>query len=351
MNPAPIPVYPSSRLIGLELEIDPGSTGAAPPASVQGWNRHRDGSLSQNGSEFVLDPPLTLEDAKSVVQGFATVMSKVNTLKAGGFHVHVQTPDDVRPAKIAAAVAKIYTHFQTQINRLLGKSRHNNRYCPPFSSCPSETTLTNEFQLNEQARNRADAKCSRAYRTVNFAMLRCVTPAHRTIEFRQGSVTKRYECIIGWAAFCVALVEISFNEELVAKVLNSSASWKNLVNMVRTHQELVGATNIAEWLEWRREYMEAKPTEAQLKAAAEILGTKPHGVFFVSRKLDINLPLTEKILQELTDRGLAAKIGLKFRSTAGRPIMEDLAELEAAQLQRELSEGVARISQVISSAT
>lgn len=334
-NNGPIPSYPSLRLIGLEIEMDAGGTELRlPEQTTPGWTRQSDGSL-RNGIEMILNPPLTITNATPVVKQFSDDVnrSRTNTCKRGGFHVHVQVPDyDLHHA---GNLARLYAHFQVEINRLVGKSRVGNTYCPAFSEEPTDDQLSRMFTLGTSADSRESAKSARIYKVVNFAMMRCSRPVQRTVEFRQGSTTKRFECIIGWAAFCMALVDSATHEDIARSYLAIPASWTGLVNLIHETERLVGAQHVAEWVTWRRQYLEELPTDEMVSRAVASMGRSPHGIFHVSRILDVNLPLSERILETASSRGLVTKIGSKYQANFASFAGADLASLEEAAAARE----------------
>jgi len=346
-NNGPIPSYASERLIGLELEYDAKTTKLSLPTTTpSGWSRQSDGSL-QNGVEMVLNPPLTLTDATPVVKEFADAFNRArtNTFSSGGFHVHVQVADYTEHD--AGNLARLYHHFQTQINRLLGKSRHNNHYCPPFTHSVTDADLSSRFNLGSLASTRASAKSARKYQVVNFAMMRCTRHSDRTVEFRQGSTTKRFECIIGWAAFCVAMVEIAKNDAMTSAYIGQQASWENFVQMLRDHESMVGASHIADWVVWRREYLEETPSDELISKAVAAMGRRPRGIFHISRALDINLPLSERTLNAAVSRGLIAKIGSKYQAKFVSFAGSDLEQLQQAAEAREAAMPADRSGEVL----
>lgn len=338
-NNGPIPSYPSTRLLGCELELDLGRTQdrATFPRVPQGWAQHCDGSLT-NGTEIVLEPPVTLVDALPRVKEFSEVYSHVNTLKTGGFHVHVQCADwgGAGLKRNSGNLARLYHHFQEQINCLLGKSRHNNRYCPPYEHRVTDAEIVAMFRLDSAATTRESAKSARCYSVVNFAMARCTTPAHRSIEFRQGSITKRFECIVGWMTFCLAMVDIAGKPDFQSW-LALPATWDRFCAMLRDQERAVGAEHLVEWVKWRKDYLNEPATPELVEKACECMGTAPRGVFHVSRKLDINLALTERVLEAAVSAGKLTKSGTKYQASFRARAEADLARLEAAARERELA--------------
>lgn len=339
--PPVVPVYPSERMVGLELEYDAGRTELRlPPRIPHGWSKKSDGSLS-NGYEMVLEPPLRLPDSIPVCRTFCQAFNdaRTNTCKSGGFHVHVQAPDYNNHD--CFQLVRLYSHFQAVINSLLGKSRHNNHFCPPYRAGVSQRDVEAMFNLNSPASSRNEAKCSRSYSVLNFAMMRCRDPQHRTVEFRQGSATKRFECVVGWATLCVALVDIARDEQVVQAAVSGPGSMERFLGVVSSHERSVGSSGLRDWVVWRHHYMNAEPTDAQVSEAVSMMSSRPRGIFYVSRAMNVNLAMASRILERAVDRRLVTRVGrggyesgIKYQASYAAWAAADATALEAAAMAR-----------------
>lgn len=300
-----LPTYESNRLVGLELELDAGNTRLALPESTPaGWSQKSDGSL-HNGYEYVLEPAIKLRNVLPIIQAFDKAFNDAHTNVGtrGGYHVHVQSDD--LTVDDAYSLVKLYTHFQPIINHLVGPSRRNNSYCPPYANGVTREQVIQKFRLNTSASNRYDAKCSRSYSVINLAMMRCTDPAERSVEFRQGSPSKRTENIFGWACFVVALTDIAKNAVYVEHTMETPPTLARLVNCVKDFEaNSRGISGVAGWIEWRHDYMNAKPTDEQVAKAVELAATRPIGIYGIARALDINNVLAKAIVTEAVSRRL-----------------------------------------------
>jgi hypothetical protein len=304
----PTPTYHSNRLVGIELEIDIGHNPRAPRQasdvipSVRGWKKQYDGSLG-NGQELVLDPPKTLDTAMELVDNLCSQLLELNVRKSGGLHVHVAVPDYTH--EDATNLVKLYTHFQPVINKLVGQSRVHNTYCPAYTQAQLNTAfLVQHFSLNRPAQNRGEAKGSRRYSVVNLAMMRCTNPNHRTVEFRQGSVSKRAVCVGGWATLMTALVDMA-RRDWATSDLNGTGTLEKLLEMLKIQELATGSTKVAEWVQWRYDYLNADPTNDLIDKLMDFVkGGRTVGIYGTSRALDINLAMALKVLQLATNRGL-----------------------------------------------
>jgi hypothetical protein len=322
-----IPTYPSNRKIGVEMEVDPGCNGPRVSVDVTGWEAKGDGSLSHNGREFVMNPPKKLPEAHAVIKDLCSKLVDIKVHKSGSIHVHVQVADYTHDD--AYHLVKLYTHFQSVIDSLVGRSRHNNHFCPAYPKSITKSGLISKFRLNDSACNRSFAKGARQFSVANLAMMRCSTPSHRTIEFRQGSVSKKAICVIGWATFLVCLTDMAL---YVDTTTLSRPTLPHLLDLIKAHELRVGSKGVADWVQWRHDYLNAEPTEEMIQLLMTKVGKKC-GIYSVSQALNTNLAVAKALLVEATNRGLVTQLpGKKVWCLAyDNRATEDLAHLEAVE--------------------
>jgi hypothetical protein len=325
------------------LEYDSGSAEFRAPENIPNWQAKYDGSLN-NGREFVLEPAVAYNDILPHVNTFSDAFDpiKIGLTSRGGYHVHVQVADYTYTH--AYQLARIYTHFQEVINQLLAKSRANNRFCPPYQLDElTEANLVEEFELNRPATNRSSAKNSRTYRTINFAMMRCSNPAHRSVEFRQGSPSKRFANIYGWATLVVALTEMATDNQAYALATQLNPDLEGFLTLLQHWENRVSARNLVRWVQWRHEIMNQAPTTEMVDKLLGYLSNGSHGLFSIATHLDINYPTATRLLEHAIRDAKVQRVGNRYRLTR---ISEDLAQedvtrlLLAAQLRESQQNGI-----------
>jgi hypothetical protein len=337
MNAPQLPIYPSSRLLGVELELDVGSGRTFNlPALPQGWIQTIDGSLTQGHSaELVMVPPKVYSEAIPTIKSLCERLVDMNVLKTGGMHIHVQAHDYSHTD--AYNLVRIYTRFQPVISKLVGESRRHNRFCPIYPKDISRTSIVDKFTLNSPAHNRAEAKRSRVYSVVNLAMLRCIQPEERSVEFRQGSVSKKAICVGGWAALMVALVEMAKIPLVVSRLdtieegISFSALFELFKELLGEHESRVGATGLAVWVDWRHSYLNGRPTMEQARKIVKGIAGGYKGLFFISRLLDTNLAYAKRVLELAVRERLIVKHATKERWMVA---YETIAASDLARLER-----------------
>ena len=331
----PIPVYPSTRLLGLEVEVDAGLNNKLklPSRLPNGWNHQHDESL-HNGRELILVPPENYTNALPKIVALYVALDELGTYasKRGGYHVHVQVADYTLDD--AVRLANLYRHFQPVLDTLVAQSRVNNTYCPPYRTEVTAAVLEDMFDISNPASSRGVAKCSRSYSVANFAMMRCENRNDRTVEFRQGSTSKRADCIAGWAAVMLALVDLAKTKVLCEEAMELPVTLAGFCRVMLLAEGLTGAKLLADWVRWRYDYLNEEPTQAMVDAAVAAIGTRWHGMFFVARELNVNNALAQRILDKGLHQGKLVKHddGRRYRSTILASAGEDFDELVTAML-------------------
>lgn len=329
-KPVPNFEYPSSRLVGIELEIDPGRSGCGPIEAAEGWSSKGDGSLSCYGCELVLEPAVPLSSAREAIERQCASLKNINVKARGGFHVHVQTPSE--SLENIWQLTLWYAAAQEHINKLVGQSRINNRFAMPYDG-RTRSAWKDLFQLDQPASNRQDAKGSRQYWCVNPAMWRCRRHTDRSIEFRQGSISKRAFVVYGWACLMTCLVDLA-----ARKPAPNTLSWGQFKAEIAEQTEIAGGHGMAEWLEWRQDYLHGNPSLEMINKLVSVIGTSRVGMYGASRKLDVSLPFAKKLLAEASRRGVLSPVGNGTYKPGYDSFAEaDLAQLEIDALQMELT--------------
>lgn len=305
--PKHVPVHPSSRKVGVELEIDPARDVSLP--SVDGWSTHGDGSLSRAGREYVMNPPRPANGAGETIRALCTRLNgEIKVKKAGAMHVHVQAHDYDNDD--LTYLANLYAFFQNGINKLVGKSRIGCQWCVAYTYPVSKSTLLSKWNLNDRVSSRCSAKwgvSSRSrYSVVNMCMMRVRKAHQRTVEFRQGSVTKKSVNIEGWVALVVSLVEAAKQR---IPYENHPRTIAGLIAFLKAYEEAnPSVKHVADWVTWRNDYMNASVTEETVwKAMAQM--PRKLGPFTLSRLLDTNLNVALKILNKAVSMGLCRSQG------------------------------------------
>lgn len=125
--------------IGVEVELE---NAAHIQRGFIGWEAHRDGSLRNNGMEFIFDGPVGGKEAYDRLINFQQIIE--NPLVNRGVmpicavrssvHVHVNV-NDLTPQQIGSMLG-LYIVFETPIFKTFAPERAaGNHFCRPFKDC------------------------------------------------------------------------------------------------------------------------------------------------------------------------------------------------------------------------
>ena len=186
---------PDDDLFGIEIEVegfDPLRRGPEASALSRYWNIKEDGSLRNNGAEFVSK----LLPADKVPNAVHHMYSRTRKLWEPsirtGIHIHAnmlgRTLDDVR------RVAAYYSFVEPLLFQFVGEEREENIYCVPFYRAPSEAaTLMDALTKNEWL-----LRESCKYSALFVGPLR----TFGTIEFRHAPTFDSAETMVLWWKLC-----------------------------------------------------------------------------------------------------------------------------------------------------
>jgi hypothetical protein len=235
---------------------------------------------------------------------------KIYAGKRGSTHVHVQAHDLTHWQMYA--LSKFYWDCRDFIGRLVPPSRNKNDYCPikdpgRFDSFVQSWNLGHHYATREEACRPPGGTSGgfftqHRYNAVNLSPVRVADPLKRSVEFRQGAASTRFASSYGWASFCVALVEMA-----------SAVTANDLVEAPTTWSSFVGTiakidTRLADWMEWRADYLYRTPTDEDLSAVIEAMGDgRDYGLFPVSRRADVSLNVGRMALEVLVSQGIVAR--------------------------------------------
>ena len=168
-------------------------------------------------------------------------------------------------------------------------------------------------------------------------MMRCENPEHRSVEFRQGSPSKRFANIYGWATFVTALTDMARNNAVMILADNLEPNIDGLVALVKEWQNYSeNAQRVDKWLKWRHKIMNDQPAAEDVDRVLELLRNEPCGLFSIATRLDINYPMAKKALKKLTEGGMIEQAGQKYRVRVDpcEVAVQDLELLKQAAMSR-----------------
>lgn len=189
----------TEQLFGIEFEAEnvPGTFGEDTNEALAHWRITEDGSLRNNGAEFVTEP-IDLRAAKEAIDEFYLVKEKFGFLSSirTSMHVHADMRNDTY--KELGGVLGAYLLLEPLLFLLCSEEREENIYCIPFyRTCTAVDHIREILLKHRNLWNQINK-----YSALNLGSLR----TFGTIEFRQAPL---------WTTAGAAKVWISIIDELV----------------------------------------------------------------------------------------------------------------------------------------
>ena len=186
----------SKRLVGIEVEVERVNDDESAPT---GWNVKGDGSLRNNGVEFIT-PPIESGWVPGMFQRLLEFLDEnaAFTMRTS-IHVHVNAQD----LTLTQAYETLcwYALVEPLLYRFVGRSRENSVFCVPLYKNSSATQLylsSGRFQRHVEWRK---------YNGFNLACLSSMG----TLEFRQMSGTNSTPHLTNWVKLVTRLVDFTKN--------------------------------------------------------------------------------------------------------------------------------------------
>lgn len=213
---------PFSDLFGVEIELEnlPINDHDAPDVVRKYWRIETDGSLRNNGREFVLHRPLAGADMESALAAAHLYLRQLNPVASKRCSVHIHM--DVSGLTVRQLVSLIiyYTMYEKVLFRYAGMGRADNIYCIPLykgqESFPAInralTIINKEGKWSNQRRSDVHRIFSKynKYSAMNLAPMVSLGSA----EFRHHPGEYRYERLVEWINILHKLKERAVNDTL-----------------------------------------------------------------------------------------------------------------------------------------
>lgn len=216
--------------VGMEFEFER----VREPIAVRGWSYTPDGSLRNNGLEYVLRvPDRSRERLVTHITNLLAVANDMNyaaTVRTG-IHVHVNaqewTSEQLRSILIAYCLA------EPALYAYCGEYRDQNPYCIPCYASSRDIVAT--FEALNAADKQALIQAQQILNHVNKYSGLYTGPLvrHGSIEFRQLLTTLDVERAIEWVDIIQAVCAYGLQRDLARALLTEDAD-ELALNMVRS---------------------------------------------------------------------------------------------------------------------
>ena len=196
-----------TELVGVEVELE--GCQNMPSPSDEYWNVTRDGSLRNNGKEYVFREPLyglaiqsalrSLQDCINV--GEPTVSSRCSV------HVHINI-SDLTTAQLHKFLL-LYIIFERTLVRFHKSSREDNIFCVPFYKAPKDIAMIDALvEADMEGISNMFANFDKYY-AVNLRAIQ----TFGSLEFRHMGGSTEMPDVFLWIKIIMCLKKASLNED------------------------------------------------------------------------------------------------------------------------------------------
>ena len=233
---SPNPLAAPEQLVGIELELE--DIGHVSHSQV-GFQWHEDGSLRNQGGEFVTHPMAT-QYVEELLTTFFTKnkITESNYSERTSTHVHVNVLDHT--LEQIASVALLYQVFERVLFNFVAPDRRNNIFCVPWCQANVSVNLVDYIE-KEQWRN---IQKWQKYTALNLAPMAGdngrTTTAKGTLEYRHLQGTCDMKLIMNWINIITSLHAYAKKNTLadiksIIMELNTSSAYEMFLQSVFTY--------------------------------------------------------------------------------------------------------------------
>ena len=273
-----------NELMGIELEAESVFSELPNLLSMAGWTTDRDGSLRNDGREFVLTSPLS---GSSLTRAIHTLfeMQKpehrspltYTVNPRAGTHVHINWTDNT-VGSAAAMIALMYI-IEPLVYGWADEDRAWCSYCNPLSDIPSEIInklLRTEDEDGEWIMREIEDEVLGRYHGLNIVAL----AKYGSLEFRYFPSTTNQADMVKWVKFVQLAKLCALNYQDDVSLLIERLAQGNVAEFLSTHfkadgidAELLTAVNDADGIVQEKAMELASILEMRPTFAGDVYGT------------------------------------------------------------------------------
>ena len=204
-------------LLGIEVELEKFAA-KEDPSTLRYWNLKEDGSLRNNGMEFVLKVPLKGFDLESALRELEEYLQKCkyDASKRCSTHIHVDVRDFT--FEQLRTLVTVFCMFEEFLFRYVGGNRDDNFYCLPLYKS-NQNKMDICWDISNQV-----IDLSPKYSSLNIQPIR----SFGSVEFRMQDALTDFDSLVEWST-------------IISKIANFAKSYKDEIsNLFEGHSEQGG---------------------------------------------------------------------------------------------------------------
>ena len=229
------------QLYGVEIEVENGYNCGWTDNSD--WNRVEDGSLRNDGMEFIT-PPATMRHVGAMSREFYEQYEDNNYVANVRTGIHVHADMRWRTLEQVASIVALYCVLEPLLFEMCGPDREECIYCVPWYRAPDDADLLREMRDMGEWRDvhyKLEQSCK--YSALYLEPLRRLG----TIEFRQAPTFESHRDLMRWVNAIDKLVTLGTYFGSVERVVKEAErDPTRMVEFVLPHLDVEYALNIIE---------------------------------------------------------------------------------------------------------
>lgn len=227
MSKVPYALIAPKTLVGIEVEVE-NVMRIGPNVSTAVWMIKEDGSLRNNGREFVTPGVISLNVAEpSLRLLFSELNNDIDFSKRTSIHVHL----DVRQLQFKQLVGMLfaYTVVENLLFKFVGNGRRNNIFCVPIT----ETGVMEQMSADPNGFMQRIEQYWHKYTSLNLLPIAKLG----SVEFRHMPGTKNVTKLMQWLDLISCLKVFSYKhpmEQIMDDIirLNSNSRYQHFVESI-----------------------------------------------------------------------------------------------------------------------
>ncbi len=190
---------------GIEIEVE---NITKYPEEFKGiWTMKADGSLRNNGQEFVSPPIRGDQLSKALTLFYNYLQTEATFSPRTSIHVHLNVLDNT--IDLISSIILLYLVFERSLYRFIGHDRDKSVFCVPMQDTARVANLFHDFKFQLEQRGAIQGNDTR-YTGLNTASLH----NFGTLEFRQLHGTRDLDLVCNWINLLTSLKKYVLNNQI-----------------------------------------------------------------------------------------------------------------------------------------
>lgn len=235
---------PSHPALGIEIEVE---NARVPENDMRFWNVTSDGSLRNNGIEFISRGPIKFDDIEAAILEYVEAVDVTDAEFTHGIRtsVHVHTNVGFMSKRQFNHLIKLYIATEHALFALYGEDRMFSPYCVPMFDASHALAMLNDLMANDFGRVRMGG---RDFKYCALGLCRLYDLG--TLEFRMFTGTNDADQLLAYATAVMDLTQAARAKQvnIEAKAAELIVKWGGGEHMIERGVEMLDQLAMVEKL-------------------------------------------------------------------------------------------------------